>query len=103
MTKTKVVNLNREDYDVYIGRGQRGENMLNTDPTETGWLGNPFMLSEFSREESIEKFKEAFYEKLENDDEFKHAVKSIKGQTLGCFCKPLDCHGDVIKEYLDSI
>jgi hypothetical protein len=20
----------------------------------------------------------------------------LKGRTLGCFCKPLDCHGDIL-------
>lgn len=27
----------------------------------------------------------------------------MQGKTLGCFCKPHPCHGDIIKEYLDRM
>ena len=27
----------------------------------------------------------------------------MQGKTLGCFCKPNPCHGDIIKEYLDRM
>ena len=27
--------------------------------------------------------------------------RQLQGKTLGCFCKPDPCHGDIIKEYLD--
>jgi hypothetical protein len=27
----------------------------------------------------------------------------LKGKTLGCFCKPLACHGDVLAYIADSI
>jgi hypothetical protein len=27
---------------------------------------------------------------------------ALKGKRLGCFCKPLACHGDVIKEYIEG-
>ena len=30
-------------------------------------------------------------------------VHELQGKTLGCFCKPHPCHGDIIKEYLDRI
>lgn len=104
MSKTEVVNIYSDDYDIYIGRGGSGDkHILNTEPFEKGWLGNPFTLSEYSREKSIKKFKNAFVKKLKNDKEFRQAVKKIKGKTLGCFCKPKSCHGDVIAGYLNNL
>ncbi len=103
---TEVVNIKKtDDYDVYIGRSHNGNgHMLNISPTEKGWLGNPFPVGkEYSRKESIKEFKKYFKNKLENNPEFRREVKKLKGKTLGCFCKPKPCHGDVIKKYLDSL
>lgn len=88
-TPTKVVNIKtyKGDY-VYIGRGSS--------------FGNPFPIGKSgSREEVIDKYREWFHKKL-GDPEFKKKVLALKGMTLGCFCKPKACHGDVIKEWLDE-
>ena len=85
---TKVVNKYREAYDVYIGR-----------PSQ---FGNPFSVKEYGREGCIEKYKEYFYKRIKEDVKFKEEVLKLKDKVLGCFCKPLACHGDVIKEYLDN-
>jgi hypothetical protein len=63
----------------------------------TKW-GNPFKISKTcDRAESIKKYEEYFVKKLLKDlDEIKHARR------LGCWCKPLECHGDVIKRYLEE-
>ncbi len=67
-------------------------------------FGNPFRLDkdggEYSREESIEAYRKWFVRKIQNDDEFKESVEALRGETLGCWCKPKDCHGDVILAYL---
>ncbi len=92
---TRVVNIRNEKYDVYIGREGRGQE---------GYFGNPFRLSENeTRGATIERYKAYFYERLLTDTEFRRRVHELKGKTLGCFCKPHSCHGDVIKEYLDSL
>ena len=92
---TKVVNLRNHDYDVYIGRQGKGED---------GYFGNPFWLSkESERGSTIENYKKYFFNRLENDEEFKKRIHALKGLTLGCFCKPYPCHGDVIKNYLDNL
>lgn len=92
--RTRVVNALKERYDVYIGRPGRGL---------AGPFGNPFKVGrDGTREECIEKYRAYFYEKLEEDSEFKKAVLELKGRTLGCFCAPLKCHGEVIAEYLES-
>lgn len=100
---TKVVNQKRTDrYDVDIGRADNGESdMSNTPVGEPGWLGNPFAMSDgWSREEAVERFREAFRQRLREDEEFRAAVDDLHGQILACYCKPKACHGDVIVEYL---
>jgi hypothetical protein len=84
LDKTVVVNKYRDQFDVYIGRGSL--------------LGNPY--NDGTRKENIEKYREWFYNRLKKPN-FRSAVNRLKGKRLGCFCKPKDCHGDVIVEYLE--
>lgn len=90
---TKVVHWKKEKCDVYIGR-----------PTK--W-GNPFSHKKgtqakflvSSREEAIEAFR-----KWITEGDGMHLLSDIgelKGKTLGCWCKPLACHGDVLAELAD--
>jgi hypothetical protein len=88
----KVVNLRNSEFDVYIGRG-RG-----------GCWGNPFVIGkDGSREEVVEKYRAWFAERVESDSTFKEQLAQLKGKTLGCYCKPLACHGDVIAEYVNAL
>ncbi|WP_433633660.1 DUF4326 domain-containing protein [Halomicrococcus sp. NG-SE-24] len=65
-------------------------------------LGNPYKTSDrYSREEAVEKYREAFHDRL-NDDEFQDAVEELRGKTLACWYTPKACHRDVILEYLRS-
>ena len=92
---TNVVNIRTSGYDVYIGRAGKGQN---------GYFGNPFRLgASESRGATIEQYRRYFYERLETDPEFKRRVHELKSKTLGCFCKPYACHGDVIAEYLNNL
>lgn len=95
MPKTTVVNLTRDNYDVYIGRAGHGQD---------GYFGNPFRLSgEDERGATISKYKAYFNNRLNTDPEFKERVHALKGKRLGCFCKPEACHGDVIAEYVNNL
>lgn len=90
---------------IYIGRGSN--------------LGNPYTsiknretLAEFtvdSRVESVECFRKYLNDCIEIRDEkacdelnqiYKLAIK--EGVFLSCFCKPKSCHGDIIKEIVES-
>lgn len=82
---TKVVNKYKEPYDVYIGRGSK-------------W-GNPFVIDvDGTREEVIAKYKAWILQQpdLLND------LHELEGKTLGCFCKPKDCHGDILVELINE-
>jgi len=102
MTETEVVNKREEPADIYIGRGKNGANICTTRIGEYGWLGNPFKLTDYSREESIQKYKIVFLEMIEHREGFREAVLDLKGKKLGCWCKPKACHGDVIKNWIEE-
>lgn len=76
----KVVHLNKDSYDVYIGRPSK-------------W-GNPFSADEYGRAEAIKKYKEYIL----STTELLYSLHELDGKTLGCYCKPLACHGDVLIE-----
>lgn len=108
MSETKVGHCKRDETDVYAGRGPNGRHLLDTKPTQRGWLGNPFTLDDHSREDSIRKFESVFTDKLERDDEFRQAVAELSGSTLGCWCQGIDddgpaCHAEVIVEHADRL
>ena len=88
----KVVHCKREEFDVYIGRGSR-------------W-GNPYSHKEGtlaehvvgSRTEAIQKFEEY----LLSNEELMASLPDLKGKTLGCWCKPKTCHGDILLRYANG-
>lgn len=95
---TRVVNIKTETqykskrstptYE-YIGRGS--------------YWGNPYAMHENGddREEVIRKFKYDFdFNKFVNKD--KSEVYKLAGKRLGCFCKPENCHGDVLADFLNG-
>jgi hypothetical protein len=112
---TRVGHVKKDDTDVYAGRGpsQAGEeekrHLLSVPlPNYRGWLGNPYPAEKFGRKESIEKFREAFEQKLDEDPEFREAVKALRGKVLGCWCQRLEddgpaCHAEVVAEWADRL
>lgn len=91
MAKTTVVNLRNAPYEVYIGRGSYGKR----NP-----LGNPHPIQGgVDRSEAIRRFAVDFPISMRTDPMFAKAVESARGKVLGCFCKPSECHGDVIAIY----
>lgn len=81
----RVVNKFKEPYDVYIGRGSL-------------W-GNPFPINESvgdTREVVIEKYRQHLFQQVKRGDVTVQQLLELDGKTLGCFCKPKACHGDVI-------
>jgi len=89
MKATRVVNLYKEPYDVYIGRPGKGN---------PGPWGNPFSAKRdgITVEESIRKYEEYIAKRLDNEPELMKQLGLLRGKTLGCFCKPGPCHGDVL-------
>lgn len=92
--QARVVNLKLASYDVYIGRGSIWGNPY-THITD-GKTRAKYIVS--NREEAIEKYREY----LENSPQLIRRLWELKGKTLGCYCKPLSCHGDVLIELIDK-
>ena len=86
MRKTIVVNRHYKSYDVYIGRGTKFGNKYQIGPDGT-------------REDVIAKHKKDFYD----NPELQEAVwDELRGEIIGCSCKPLACHGDTYVEYIEN-
>ena len=88
----KVVHCKKEEFDVYVGRGSK-------------W-GNPYShkegtLAEYvveSRREAVQRFEEY----LLSNEELMGSLSELKGKTLGCWCKPKSCHGDILLRYANG-
>lgn len=75
----KVVHCKRQPYDVYIGRPSK-------------W-GNPFEIGiDGTREEVIVKYEQY----ITSNQMLMRDLHELRGKTLGCWCKPSSCHGDVL-------
>jgi len=92
--KTKVINIKnaprgwRDDPSyVYIGR-----------PSQ--W-GNPFRSKDLGRAKAILEFTVWFRGRLASDIWLWRELRTLRGKTLVCFCKPLDCHGDVMARMME--
>jgi hypothetical protein len=84
---TVVVNIKNETCDVYIGR--------------PSIFGNPFSVEQHGRERCILMYKSWFWARVQRDKNFEMKVRMLEGRTLGCYCAPKPCHGDVIVAYLE--
>lgn len=90
LNKKNQDKTNENPNAVYIGRGSP--------------LENPY------REESIKKYKEYMLDSIKSRDPiFCHAmnglmIKKLRSEDIDlvCFCNPLPCHGDIIKEFLEQ-
>lgn len=88
----RVVNINQEDYDVFIGRGSKWGNPF-THITDKPTLADTIVES---REEAIEKYREYIL----GNQALMGSLDELEGKVLGCYCKPKSCHGDILLELL---
>ena len=83
---TYVVHCKKSDYDVYIGRPSK-------------W-GNPYShkertIAEYrvsNRDEAIQKYEGWIL----NQPRLMGSLHELKGKTLGCWCAPKLCHGNIL-------
>lgn len=92
---TKAVHCKKDKYDIYIGRPSK-------------W-GNPFShlsntLARYkvnNRDEAVEAYRKWI---KEEDGQYLLAdLHELKGKILGCWCKPLPCHGDILVELVNAL
>lgn len=96
MPKTVVVNLQRESYDVYIGRAMPG--------LTASRFANPYKIGvDGSRDAVIALYRKHLRQMMEDDPSARQELEALRGKRLGCFCKPKACHGDVLLEALGGV
>ena len=90
---TKLINIKSgEKYDIYIGRGSKWGNPfthIKTFNTKADYIVE-------SRNIAIEKYKEYIL----NNEDLLNSLHELKDKTLGCFCFPKPCHGNILIELL---
>lgn len=88
----KVVNFKNTPHDVYIGRPSKWGNPYSHIQDNATLAKNIVN----TREEAVAAYREW----ITNGDG-KHLLQhlhELQGKTLGCWCKPKSCHGDVLAE-----
>lgn len=91
---TEVVNCQKEQFDVYIGRGSKWGNRFSHLPLKL----TKAEVQVKTREEAIE----CYAEWIKHQPELLASLANLKGKRLGCYCKPLACHGDVLVKLLEG-
>ena len=85
MSRTLVVNLRIEPCDVLI--------------TRPGDWGNPFVMGvDGTREEVVAKHLAW----IKKHPQLLKRLGELKGKRLGCWCRPLLCHGDNYVELIEG-
>ena len=95
MNETRVVNKYKESYDVYIGRGSKWGNHFTH-------ISDKKTKAEFivdTREQAIESYRDW----VVKQPQLLKDLHELKGKTLGCFCKPKRCHGDILVELVSGL
>jgi len=89
--------------NVYIGR--KGIVFIDKKryPHESSIWANPFKITNYAtRIECLTKYEEYIRKKI-IDEKLEHELKKLKGKTLGCWCKPELCHGDILVKLIDEL
>lgn len=59
---------------------------------------------ENDRQKCIENYRNYLHENLQKDPgKWLMAILDLYGKSLGCWCKPEACHGDVLVEYAEKL
>ena len=104
--------------DLYGGRKRRGGDLAhaaNTNPPQPGWLGNPFLMNDDAdqvteRRRVIAAWTRYFLERVETDQQFREAVRRLRGKRVACWCRGVSqertaetwCHLDVVAAWLSG-
>ncbi len=103
----KVVHCKKEPFDVYIGRSYN----VGIEHFGNPWSHKPgaYAVDVPTREQAIDNYRKWLEQKNFFDVEpdrrlwILSRLPLLKDKTLGCWCSPLACHGDVIKELVENL
>lgn len=84
-----VVNVKYERCDIRIQRGSI-------------W-GNPHGEPHWTRSDYLENYKTHLKEQIRTGKITRADLESLRGKKLGCGCKPLPCHGDILANLVNRM
>jgi len=91
---TTVINIRAgQKYDVYIGRGSMWGNPYSH------LTGTKALYVVRNRDAAIQ----AYLDYLIDQPQLMEALHTLRGKVLGCYCKPLSCHGDLLAVMADEL
>lgn len=105
--RPKVINLKRyksvDEMDVYIGRA--------SSRSVQGRYGNPIRFSrtcpicqglhhdsQEGRKALLKCYRKHIWKEIQTSAALRQEIRDFAYKTLGCFCAPLGCHGDVLAD-----
>ena len=91
---TTVVHCKKDEYDIYIGRPSKWSNQFK--------IGQKYKGYTLTRELAIECYKDWLLYSNEGVA-LRVDIGELKDKTLGCWCKPLNCHGDFLALLADQV
>ena len=98
-----IRNVTQLDDVVYIGRPGNGR---------SGFFGSPIVIGKpcpicnkkhRKAGTTLPCFEAYARHRIAADPIYRKGVATLIGRTLGCFCKPGPCHGDVLSQLADEL
>ena len=85
-----------DENNVYIGRNA-GKYAKRSGVEDSKWL-TPFICTKWdvAKEQWVSDLLNECYEKYVRNSELIDSLHELEGKQLGCWCKPQQCHGDVL-------
>jgi len=96
-----------DDENVYVGRNGRvfigsvKKNNRRIFHFQKSIWHNPYKVSVHGLEDSLLMYDKYIREQIEKEPET-FDLDLLRGKTLGCWCKPNKCHGDVLVRILNE-
>lgn len=89
----KIVHCLHDKFDVYIGRPHPFF-------PEGSPFFNPYKIGKDGTRNEVLALYEIY---LRNSPKLLELIMTLEGKTLGCWCKPKKCHGDVILKLINEL
>ena len=91
---TTIVNIRKSKFDIHIGRynPKFGKSKF----------ANPYKITDTcTRGEAIAHYRSWLTHQINVGNITIADLQALHGKVLGCWCKPLPCHGDVLIEFVE--
>ena len=97
LKKLKYNNLEdwlKDPNHIYIGRDM---SFYVKGAKASKWC-NPYSAKKYGREECLKLYRDYIIK----NEELKKQLPELMGKTLGCWCKPEACHGDILVDIMKN-